>query len=243
MKRQKRFYNLGKDYWWFANKYNIVSKYLDTLTLGASQRIIDFGCGPGNFMLQLAKYGKIYGADISLDALRFCKGRREHRVLQLEEGARIPIRDNTFDFIIALDVLEHIEDDREMMREFYRIAKVGGRVILTVPSYLFLWGKHDELYGHKRRYTRARLVKVIEEANFHIEKLSYIYILFFLPLYLLRKLKNLLRIERDDFNRVPGILNKFLIWLNGLELHCLTRCNLPFGTSLFCIATKRQEII
>ena len=239
MKRQKRYYELGEDYWWFVGRYNIIFRYLNRLSKGSSQRIIDFGCGPGNLLMRLSKYGRIYGADISLSALYFCRSRKLYRIFQIEEKARVPIRDNSFDFVIALDVLEHIEDDYQALVEFYRICKKGGRVMLTVPSYPFLWGDHDELDGHKRRYRKYRLERIIKEVGFKIEKISYIYILLFIPLYFLRKTKKLLRIKKDDFIKISPSINKLLIWLNGLELRYLTKFNLPFGTSIFCIAKKR----
>ncbi len=241
MKRQRRYYEMGEDYWWFANKYNIVSKYLDRLAKGGSQRILDFGCGPGNLIMRLLKYGEIYGADISLDALRYCRNKRQHYVFQIEEGARVPIRANSFDFVIALDVLEHIEDDFHALLELYRICKVGGRIMLTVPAYPFLWGSHDELDGHKRRYQKSKLERMMKKANFKVEKISYVYILFFIPLYLLRKFKKFLGIKKDDFTKVSPGLNRLLLWLNGLELHFLTKFNLPFGTSIFCIGEKVRE--
>ncbi|MDI6892099.1 MAG: methyltransferase domain-containing protein [Actinomycetota bacterium] len=147
---------------------------------------------------------------------------------------------HSFDFVIALDVLEHIENDQQILKEFYRISKVGGRIMLTVPAYQFLWGSHDELYSHKRRYQRTRLERMIEKAGFKVEKISYVYVLFFIPLYFLRRFKKFLRLKKDDFIKFPPALNRFLTWLNGLELHCLTKFNLPFGTSIFCIGKKEE---
>lgn len=235
---QDRYYLLGEEYWYFANKYNIVCKYLTKFCEGRSYRILDFGCGPGNFSIRLSEYGKTFGADISLDTLQFCKSRQHHCIFQIAQSSRIPIKDNSFDFVIALDVLEHIEDDRQIFSEWYRILKESGRIMLTVPAHQFLWGRHDELYSHKRRYQKSKIEKMIIESGFKVEKISYVYILFFIPLYLLRKIKLFFKIKYDDFVEVPPVLNKFLIWLNGLELHCLTKFNLPFGTSVFCIGKR-----
>src|SRR3954469_19456885 len=111
---------------------------------GPPRRILDAGCGTGTMLGYLARFGEAQGIDTDEEAVRFCHMRGITSVSRVD-SLPLPFPDNTFDLITALDVIEHIEDDRAMLRELYRITAPGGIFLFSVPAYRFLWGPQDEI--------------------------------------------------------------------------------------------------
>jgi len=70
-----------------------------------------------------------------------------------------------FDYLFAFEVLEHIESDQEVFREWVRYLKPGGRVLLSVPAHSRKYGRSDELVGHVRRYEKDQLHHLMHEAG------------------------------------------------------------------------------
>ncbi len=122
----------------------------------APLRVLDAGCGTGRNLLEFGVLGSIQGAEISSDAIEFCAARGIHDVTQAPIE-RMPFEDGSFDLILATDVIEHLADDRVALTELHRVAAPGARLLVTVPAYRWLWGPHDEIYHHQRRYTLSRL--------------------------------------------------------------------------------------
>jgi 2-polyprenyl-3-methyl-5-hydroxy-6-metoxy-1,4-benzoquinol methylase len=98
------------------------------------------------------------------------KGAAFHRL-----DARTDLADHfqRFDVITALDVLEHFEDDVQGLRNIARLAHASGQIVVTVPSYQWLWGEHDIISHHKRRYTEKHLRKIATQAGLDVVFLSY----------------------------------------------------------------------
>lgn len=236
VEEQQRYLEL-RDYWWIAGKYQTVVDLIKSLNLRPKTRILDFGCGPGNIMDSLHEYGEIAGMDTSLEALHFCQS-RGHKSLFQGTGESLSVRSGTFELIVAIETLEHITDDLKAIREIYRICTPGGFVVLTVPAFKFLWGDHDRKYGHKRRYTTKSLRSKLEEVGFSLVKISYIHSIFVMPLWLWRRWKGFLRSEKDDFIAIPGWLNRLFGIITSIEGKIIRKVNLPFGSSIICIARK-----
>ena len=79
----------------------------------------------------------------------------------------LALADDAFDLAVALDVLEHVRDDDGALRELARVIAPGGRLLVTVPQYGWLWGEHDVLAHHHRRYTRSLLLDRAAAAGLH----------------------------------------------------------------------------
>jgi SAM-dependent methyltransferase len=128
--------------------------------------------------------------------------------------------------------LEHIDDDKFVIRKIYAILKPGGCLILNVPSYKFLFGKHDIYLGHKRRYSDGELKAKLEESGFKIESQRH-WNLLALPMTVL-----ITRIFKRDYphERISklGLLSKTLEKLLLLE----SKVNYLFGISILCKARK-----
>jgi SAM-dependent methyltransferase len=152
---------------WDANFY---AKYADTLspaTPGA--RVLDVGCGVGQVVARLTEAGyEAHGVDVSEPNIE--RARKFSERCQLYDGKRLPFPDNHFACAGALNVLEHVDEPEEFLRELVRVAAAGGQVVVSSPNFLRVlgFGYHPrmrglankwhnwKLIGAKRRLMRAR---------------------------------------------------------------------------------------
>ena len=84
-----------------------------------------------------------------------------------------PLAARSIDTFTAFDVLEHIPDDQAAMANLFNTLKPGGRLILSVPAYQWLWSQHDELMHHQRRYLARDISSLARSAGFNIDYISY----------------------------------------------------------------------
>jgi SAM-dependent methyltransferase len=232
-------YEVEQSHWWHVGRRRIIAGLVEEICKGVKDRrprILDVGCGTGANLLMLSKYGDAEGVDISEDALAFC---RERGLEKVKHGAaeELPYEDGTFDLVTALDVVEHLDDDVASLREMRRVLRPGGRVLLFVPTFMFLWGLQDDVSNHRRRYRLPELHHVLERAGFEVERSTYANITFFAPILLIRQLMRLtgLKAETENNINVPA-LNGVFGWLLGTESTILRYVNLPFGVSGLCVA-------
>ena len=160
------------------------------------------------------------------------------------DAARPPFRDGSFDIVLALDLIEHVQDDRAALDGLLRILRPGGRLILFTPAFAFLWSAQDRVSHHYRRYTAEDLRGKLHAAGYAIEKLSYANTLLF-PIVWAGRL--LLRVSGrsetvTDENRLhPAWTNGVLARLFSMERPMLRRWNLPFGVSLMAVAARPRR--
>jgi SAM-dependent methyltransferase len=207
-------------------------------------RILDAGCGTGANLRMLRRYGEGVGLDLSSQALRFSSVCAPG-ALSAGDLQNVGFSSSSFDLVTALDVLEHVRDDQAAVIELHRITKPGGRVIVTVPAYQFLWSEHDEALHHHRRYTRRDLISRLTAAGFQIERATYFLALFLIPIYLFRLARRfLVRRHREplaSYVALPPRLNRLLASIVGLERIVLRHTNIPFGVSILCVAVKPRQ--
>ena len=236
-------FRVEQSHWWYTGRRRILASFLDDICRRVTDRrprILDVGCGTGANLLMLSKYGDAEGVDVSEDALAFC---RERGLEQVKLGAaeKLPYDDATFDLVTALDVVEHLDDDLAGLREMRRVLRPGGRVLLFVPTFMFLWGVQDDVSNHRRRYRLPELRRVLEQAGFEIERTTYANITFFLPILLARKLMRVTGIKAESENNINvSALNGVLGRLFGAESLVLRHMNIPFGVSGLCVARVRN---
>src|ERR1041385_4002474 len=176
-------YEMEGKHWWFVGRRKIIESFIKRICgdLGKRRpRILDVGCGTGANLQMLANYGVAEGVDISPEALEFCRARGLSKV-RLGPVEALPFADASFDLVTGLDVVEHLDDDVAGLSELRRVLRPGGRALLFVPAFMFLWGVQDDISHHRRRYTRAELTAAIEQAGLSVERLTYANITFFLP--------------------------------------------------------------
>lgn len=234
-------YEVEGTHWWFAGRRRIIAAFVEEICRALDKqrpRILDVGCGTGANLELLAQYGDAEGVDISSDALNFCRARGLERVRQ---GAAevLPYEDESFDLVTALDVVEHLDDDVAGLREMRRVLKPGGRALLFVPAFMFLWGVQDDVSNHRRRYTLKDLKRTVRAAGFEVERATYANITFFAPILAGRLLMRATGLRPASENNINvSALNGLLGRIFGAESALLNRLNLPFGVSALCVARR-----
>ncbi|HYY58662.1 MAG TPA: class I SAM-dependent methyltransferase, partial [Pyrinomonadaceae bacterium] len=205
---------------------------------GRRPRILDVGCGTGANLELLARFGDVEGVDISQDALAFCRARGLESV---RHGAaeKLPYGDGEFDLVTSFDMVEHLDDDVAGLKEMRRVLRPGGRALLFVPAFMFLWGVQDDVSNHRRRYTLSHLRSVVSQAGLEVERATYANITFFAPILLVRTLMRATGLRTDSENNINvAAFNGLFGRLLGAESSILRRANLPFGVSAVCVARR-----
>lgn len=242
---KKFFYDLiyeqEKIHWWYKIRRKIVFDLIKKFFVTDSNKtILDIGCGTGFLLKELQNFGRVYGIDCAPKALDYC---RKRGLKNVKKGniLDIPFGDNQFDIALALDVLEHVEDDDRALREINRVLKEDdGIAIIFVPAFQFLWGITDEVSLHFRRYRLKPLVDKIQKSNFKILKTSYFNTFLFPPIVLVRFFFRLFKIKIESENKINSrLLNLILHKIFWFESWLLKYFNFPFGVSILFVVQKK----
>ena len=202
--------------------------------------ILDLGCGTGVVLSELASWAVPVGLDMSALALDFCRKRGLTR-LAIGDGTAMPFAAFAFDAMVGLDVFEHIEDDEAAFAQAYRALRPGGRLVLSVPAFRFLWGPHDVALHHFRRYTRREMVARLEAAGFVVERCTYSVFLLF-PVVVVWRLfeKRKAGPAKASLVTLPEWTNRLLIGIQGLEARLTRWTDLPLGSSVVAVARRPE---
>lgn len=232
-------------HWWYAVRRDILDEKLRPLPIAPSGGrarpvILDFGCGTGGASQVLHRYGDAIAFDRATDAHALAEGRPyAGRVLGAAEGA-LPFADAAFDAAIALDVLEHLDDDAAAVRELGRVVRPGGFLVVFVPALRILWGYNDDFSHHRRRYRAGQLAAVVGGGPFRVREHGYFNLALFLPTLAARLAQRVLPHATDGMEHAgrPGLVNDLLTLAFRAELPLLRRRPLPLGTSAYCVAER-----
>jgi SAM-dependent methyltransferase len=232
-------------HWWFVGRGSLFLRMLSRHVGEAPLRVLDVGCGTGSNVLRLGRFGRVVGLDPSGDALSYCRDRLAGRgALTGGVMSSLPFGAASFDLVTAFDVLEHDADPDACVREVRRVLKPGGWFFASVPAYRFMWGDHDRVAHHFRRYHRAEVGRLIANAGFEVVRLTYLNSLLFPVAFVFRQLKNIVgRLKkhepRSDFgSTAPPLVNGALRRMFEAEGPILDHVDLPFGLSIACLARR-----
>lgn len=236
--------NMENTYWWHIGKRYLVRSLIGH-HFGKKRdlKILEIGCGTGGLTRCLPKYGKVTGFDISPEAVEFCKSKDLQDIYVqdisiLNTGSYL----KRFDLILALDVLEHLQDDVAAMEKVREMLADGGLFFINVPAHKFLWSEHDEALEHKRRYHRLELTKKLKDAGFEIVSSSY-FVTLISPLIILYRLYGNIfgksAYPKTSYVLLPRVLNNFMATLLKIETRILLKMRIPFGVTLNFVARKR----
>ena len=241
---------LEKDYWWFKGQRAIINDLIKKYKIKKKNFILDAGCGAGFNTLYLRKHGKVYGIDNSKIALKFCKKRGLKNII-LSDIAKTKFKNNSFDIITCLGVFYHKNaNPKKILKEFERILKKNGILIITTPALDFLRNKYFKSYQDismktARRYSLNKFKNLFKQNNYKILKVSYFTFFLFLPILLLRVSKNIINLflkNRDlksDIFKINSFLNYILIKLMKLESCVINYASLPIGIHLVIVLKKK----
>jgi len=234
-------YEVEGKHWWFTGRRHIIAGFVERACrdLGKVRpRILDVGCGTGANLQMLSRFGVAEGVDVSVAALDFCRARG---LAEVKQGAAesLPYEDAAFDLVTGLDVVEHLDDDIAGLKEMRRVLRPGGRAVLFVPAFMFLWGVQDDISHHRRRYTLPDLKSKLREAGLTVERATYANLTFFAPILIGRLLMRLSGWRPASENNITiSALNGLLGRIFSVESWWLRRLNFPFGVSIVCVAKR-----
>lgn len=232
------FAELEQTHWWFLVRRSLVLEQARRWAPRPAARLLEVGCGTGATMRGLSSQfpgSKVTGVEPVTSVLRVATAAG----CDVVQGSfeQLPVAAGGVDMLLALDVLEHLDDDAAGLAEAARVLRPGGRLLVTVPALPSLWGPHDELNRHRRRYTRAMLRDRVVTAGFRVEHVTYFNTLL-LPLAWLERTTARLR-QRPAAVRQPApIVNAALRRIFALELPLLRVTELPIGLSLLLVASR-----
>lgn len=229
--------------WWCRARRDVVRRLVHEIAPDRSSRILEVGCSGGVLLQQLLVegYDNVHGVDISESAIRTARARGLRNVRTMD-AAGLTFPDNSFELVIASDVLEHIENPAQALNDWRRVLAPRGKLIAFVPAFQGLWSSHDEVNQHFRRYSARGLRLELQRTGFAVERLSYWNALLTIPGVLLKVTERLSgRSARSSDTgglvQPPGAVNKLLYGMIALENVLLKYADLPFGTSVFAVAS------
>ena len=239
---EEKYHQIEEYNWWFVSRRKSILSLLRSTN--KKSKILDIGCAGGPLLNDLKKLGfeNASGADFSAEAVAKCK-QRGLQAYQMD-AHNLQFEPNSFDVLIASDSLEHLEHDTKALENWYSVLKPGGKILVFVPAYMFLWSEHDAVNLHFRRYTKSNLTQKIEQVGFVITRKGYWNFALFFPTALFRFLQGLKnRISpskkaKDQLSGFNSLSNKILIeWMN-LENKIFKNTSFPCGVSVFVEAVK-----
>lgn len=235
---------LEHEHWWFVSRRSIIETVLRTrlLSIGSHSKILDAGCGTGGNLDLLSGLSRdVTGLEMEPDAAEIARAKSGKAVFLGSLPDRVPFADESFDLIVLLDVLEHIEDDLGALATLSAKLKPGGHLLITVPAFSFLWSNHDESHHHKRRYRLDQLTGKMRQCGLAPTYASYFNTWLFPLVALVRILQKSLRLfnKTDDLSMPSSFLNKLLSGVMSSERHILKRGKLPFGVSIMAVGQKQ----
>ena len=239
----ERYGELETWHWWFRGRQQVVGSVLrHQLPSRDRLDVLSVGCGPASGLYWLRSFAGEHGRVVGIDV-------EATHATPLQPGLHyvvgsittVPIKEHTFDVVLALDVLEHVDDDVGSLRQVTNLARNNGLLLVTVPALPSLWGGQDVVSHHRRRYTRRTLRALFHAAGLEHPRISYFNTFLFPPIAATRwwraarGLRNRARTDFDDSN--PGVLNDILAHIFAAERHFIRLFPFPVGVSL--LATVR----
>lgn len=230
-----------RTYWWHLGRLRIIQGYVRRAKGGKKNfKILNIGCGTGGTIDMLEAFGKTDNVDISDDAIKLMKKNGYKNIIKVDD-IELPFKAKTYDMVGAFDVLEHIDKQVDALKEWKRVIKDDGAIIITVPAYQWLWTDHDVSLHHKRRYTTKRLAAAAKQAGLKPQKKSYA-IVFSLPLVVgFRLLNKALGRKADSetsYVDVPDWVNRTFTNLLYAESKLHGRVSFPAGTTVVAVLRK-----
>jgi SAM-dependent methyltransferase len=228
------------DHWWYRSRRSLMALLLDG-AVPAGGTALDVGCGTGETMALLRRLGAttVAGTDLSDDALAHARRRGGTATAMAALAEQLPFADACADVLVSTDVLEHLDDDRRAVREYGRVLKPGGRLLVTVPAYGWLWSAADDRAGHRRRYARHQLAAVVAAEGFTVDRATHFFSFLVPPAVVIRKTP-LGRLTADTDEDASGgpLVGRVLSGLAAAERRVLRRHRIPIGLSMVVLATR-----
>jgi SAM-dependent methyltransferase len=234
-------FRVEQTHWWYRALHRLIFDTLEKeLPDWRKKAILDAGCGTGAILKQLGNGKRNVGVDLAPEAISFCYERGLNNVRQADICA-LPFANASFDAVICSSVLYHqwVKDIAGAVREFYRILRPGGLLVVNVPAFGFLHSAHDDAVMTARRFRIREIRALLLENSFAIRRLTYWTTLLF-PVAVLARTLGASKTGRDfpGAGRSAGLADYLFARTMALERSLLKKLSLPFGVALLATATK-----
>ena len=223
------------DWWWYKAKTNLLKFIVENKrqTIDRSfNKILEIGPGLGNNLKYLSSLGVVDILETEPEFIKYIELNRKNYINKIYNNIE-KIQDK-YDFIVMLDVLEHIENSQEFMLSVNQILKSSGEVILGVPAYSQLWSSHDVKLDHYRRYNWKMIYSDCNSFDI-AERYGFNYLL--LPIRYLQILLNKTSTTNEGGNLTNNILYSVSIFESALRKIGI---NPKFGISLYAKLKKKK---
>jgi ubiquinone/menaquinone biosynthesis C-methylase UbiE len=236
-------FRLEATHWWYRGMRESAEALLDRyLPTRSDLKILDAGCGTGGNLVSLSRLGQTVGLDYSPLALGFCRQRKLDRLVRASV-THVPLGASSFDLVTSFEVLYHaaVSDDVLALREFQRVLRPGGLLLLRLPAFEFLRGAHDKTVHTRHRYTAAEVGRKLRQAGLEPLRLTYANSLLF-PVAAAERVAQRISGKAEeggsDVGETAGWLNSLLLVPLRIEARLLPWVNLPVGLSVLALARK-----
>ncbi len=224
-------------HFWFITRKEFILKNLRKF-ISKDDRILDAGGGTGDIAKYLIDngYTNVAVGDMHINGLRYAKSKGIKNCYRFNLFEP-PFKDE-FDVVCIFDVLEHIKEDLLILENINKMLKQNGKIVITVPAHQCLWSNFDVLSGHKRRYTKKEMERLLNNTGFQILYARYFFISI-VPLIFLRKLilSKSLGLKNTDLSINPFI-NRSLLLISRIENSLNHSLPNIMGSSLLVIGEK-----
>lgn len=226
-----------QQHFWFRSRARLIVWALRK-HFPRARSLLEIGCGTGNILAAFLEQGllnRVVGSEAHPEGLAFAARRAPGAELLQMDARRIPYRAE-FDVVAAFDVIEHVEEDEQVLAGMYAACRPGGGILLTVPQHAWLWSRRDEFAGHLRRYDCAALLRKLGAAGFE-RAWATSFMSLLLPLMLLSRRRR--KFSPSGELEIGAAANRVLGAVMALERRLIAGgVSLPFGGSLLAIAHK-----
>lgn len=228
--------------WYFRSLHRHVVRELDRRGMPARVAALDAGCGTGGMILRLREQQRGWqwsGIDFMPLACELARKRcGPDTDIRQASITDLPFANESFDAVVSADVICQVVDADVAVREFFRVLRPGGVVVINVPAYMWMWSYHDDSCQTKHRYTRPELDVLLKNAGFVDRWTTHWNAL---PFPLIWAKRKLLRSEKDtsDVKDYPAAVEAVFNSLAAIEHAWFEwRGTWAWGTSVMAVARK-----
>lgn len=232
--------------WWVQGRKAIIREYLrSAVASGQITVIMDIGCGSGGNLDVLSEFGRIIGVEPSTTLARRARNRGIADAV-FDQDARDLDECHQVDLFTMFDVLEHIDRDWEFLVQLRTKTSHRHLLLVSVPACPSLYGDHDRILHHYRRYTAQQLRCTLEKAGYEVLRMSS-FMFFLFPFAFLFRLKDKLmagfgrKRSTVDLANLPRYLSVPFSLALRMEGFLSRRMRFPIGLWLFALAISHDE--
>jgi SAM-dependent methyltransferase len=245
---------VARTHWWYRARRDWLAQELRGV-VPTGEWCLDIGCGTGEAMDTLgtlltpegrggadAAVAAVAGTDLSSHVLGHVVRRDPARRVLRSLATHLPFADGCAGALISMCVIEHLDDDLGALREYHRVLRPGGVIFVSVPAYQWLWGRHDELAAHRRRYSARQLLAVMDRAGFAVDRHTYLFSFLVPPAFVMRRtpVRRFLTVTEDEMSTMHPAVDAFFALLARAERAVGHRWRIPFGLSILAVGHRAR---